>query len=373
VGFWNWINTPAGPPVPVAAHSTLAELIVADALQNGNSSREAALAVAAVFRSRQLNADTVASLPLKAGDTLVPAPNDDQDVQQVVAETILALQDFGDAYWRITPDGDLRVIPNRDVHVSWDTNRTNRIYQYRNSSILRYTGPVPNLKVVTVNRSADDLTGTGWMESGRIQGVISEQEYSQTYFEHSGNPTGVLSTPGTLTGAEAKLLKDQWVNARNGARTPAVLSGGMQWDSTSFSPQESQWVETHLTGIGDIATLSGVPAYFLSYAPRGSSLTYSNTSDLWRVYWSQTLKPTYATRIEKAWSEVTGTLVTFDPEQLLVASLTDRVYGAGELVRGGFDPASALETVGLPPMANDGLTPTTLIPENRETNSASRV
>ncbi len=97
---------------------TLADLILSDRLQNLSFSQSKQLAVAAIFRARQINADTLAALPLKAGDSLVPAPNTTQDVQGLIAETVLSLQDSGDAYWRVTSRG-FRVLPFERMSVTW--------------------------------------------------------------------------------------------------------------------------------------------------------------------------------------------------------------------------------------------------------------
>lgn len=357
MGFLSNLLTPA--PIPVAAHSTLADLIVADALQNGYTD-EAALGVAAVFRARAMNADTPAALEVKVGESLVPAPNATQDTQEFITETILALQDYGDAYWRVTFDGDMTVIPNRDVIVRWDTNRKKRLYSYRNTNIqFRTEGAVPNLRVISVNRGAGDLTGKGWMQSDAIKGIIAIQQYSQEYFENNGNPTGVLSTPGVLTKPEADRLKSQWVDART-IRTPAVLSGGMQWDGTSFSASDSTWVQSQESATLSVAAISGVPAHFLAASPSGSSLTYTNLSDLYEGFWRMTLWPQYIARITRAWTAVLGQQVTFDPEPLFLASMKDRVYSVSELVRTGFNPADSLDEVGLPPIGHTGEVPVTL-------------
>jgi len=209
MSFWSWLNTPAGPPV--AEHSTLAELIVADALQHGYQN-EASLGVAAVFRAREMNADTPAALDVKVGDTLVPSPNREQDTQDFIVQTILDLQDFGQCYWRTTPDGEMTVIPNRAIHVRWaDPTQTRRIYIHRDgSNPLRTTGLMPPLRVLSVNRGSGDLTGMGWMQSSRIKGLIAEQNWSQSYFENNADPAGILEVPGSMTKQEAGLLKAQW-------------------------------------------------------------------------------------------------------------------------------------------------------------------
>ena len=345
-------------PSAVVNHD-LEQVIVAEILQQGTGSLENAMAVAAVFRARQLNADTPASLEVKVGDSLVPAPNIDQTVQEFVVEAILAMQDHGDLYVGVR-DGEMWVVKNDHITVKWDdSGRFRRYYNTETGIRYRLTGPARNLIVVSMNRGVEDLTGMGWMESKRLQGIIAEQAWSQEYFENNASPVGVLSVPGVMTAEEAQRLKEQWINQRT-KRTPAVVSAGAQWQDTSFSATDSEWTQTHLVGIGDVSALSGVPSNFLAYSPPGSTLTYQNVSDLWRIYWTQTLKVTYVSRLEAMWTSVLGQTVRFDPEPLLISSMKDRVWSATELVRTGFDPAEALDQVGMPPIPHTGEIPVTL-------------
>ncbi len=352
MSFWSWLNTPARPPV--ATHASNLELLMAQVVdwQATGTPKSAALGVASIFRARQLNADTVASLPLLTGTSTVPAPNEFQSVQETLAEIVYALQDYGDAYLRVTPTGEFWVLDNDQMNVRWSEQKVRRIYTYADVT-MRDAGAFPNLIVLSVNRGPGDLTGTGWMESSAIQGIIAVQNWAQEYFENNAAPVGVLSTPGQLTKQEADLLKEQWVTART-VRTPAVLSGGMDWTGTSFDAVSSQWVQSHDASALDVATLSGVPSSLLNVAPSGSVQTYQNVQDVWRIYYLSTLRPTYLVRIAEAWTQIIGSVVEFDPETLLIASMKDRVWSASELVRTGFDPAGSLDEVGMPPIEHTG-------------------
>ena len=332
-------------------------------LYSASHAQSRALGVAAVFRARQMNADTIASLPLRTGaGSLVPAPNRDQTVQEFTVETILSLEDYGDAYWHVTRGGNMTVLPFDEVTAVWNLDRTRRLYQYKQRK-MRTTGPNPPLVVLAINRGRGDITGFGPMQSARIRGLIAEQDYSQEYFENSGNPSGVLTVPGELAAEEARELADQWEAARS-VRSPAVVGGGLQWESTSFNPSDSEWVDTHRAGVGDAATLFGIPGALLNFAQAGSSLTYENIGDVYQGYWRTTLQQTYARRITNAWSEIVGTSVAFDPEELFLASMYQRALAAGELVGVGYDPAGTLDTVGLPPIRHTGGVPVTIQKED---------
>ena len=343
-------NRPA--PDPAAGHveefsHTLRSLVIASALQN-RPYESRALAVAAIFRAQQMNADTLGSLPVKAGDSLIGAPNDTQDTLEFVTETVLSMEDKGEAYWGIGRDGSLKVLNPAMVTVLWDKTNEIRLYEY-DGKRMRTEGMARNLIVIAMNRAASDLRGTGPMMSGRIAGLIAEQKYSQDYFENNAQHTGALTHPGVLTENEAKALYDQW-NLGQQNRTTGILSGGMDYKPLSFNPQDSEWVNTHLVGVGDVATLFGVPSALLNYNQPGSSITYQAIGDVYEGYWRQTLAPTYARRIEKAWTSVAGSQVRFDPEELFLASLRERGEVAVQLVNVGFDPADSLDITGLPPM-----------------------
>ena len=351
-----WKDFWYGPDVETEDFSTLEELIVSTRLQQLAYAKGASLGVAAVFRARQLNADVPAALPVKAsGVTLT-------NTQTRVVEIILALQDYGTAYLKVS-GRDFTVLPNDAVVVRWDQSRTRRIYSKAASNVAyRVDGPVPNLVVLSINRGADDLVGMGWMQSHAIAGIIAIQKWAQEYFTDNAEPTGVFTVPGKLTGDEQKLLKAQVHGRSDGQRSPLFVSGGMTWDTTSFDAQSSQWVESHDAGVGDISAIAGVPPQFLAHAVSGSNLTYTNISDLWALYYRQTLQTTYISRIEEAWSRIMGVEVLFDPEQLLVASLEQRVRSASELVRSGFEPDASVDIAGLPPIAHTGEVPVTLQP-----------
>ena len=349
MGLLTWLRA-ADEHVAEHHDSTLESLIIATELQRLSLNTTLALGVASVYRARQMNADTLSSLPLKAGDTLVPAPNSTQSMQEVVAEIVLSMQDRGDAYLRLTQDG-FKVLPGEAMTVTWSDTRVvnrRRVYKFGNQ-IMRTSGIARNLVVISMNRTANDLTGVGPMESTAITGAIALQNYSQEYFENSGQPTGILSTPAALSKDEAKLLTEQWTNARS-VRTPAVLSGGMEWSGEAFSPNDSQWVEGHMASVGDVANLFGVPGSLLNYNQPGSSLTYENVESVYQGYWRQTLDPTYATRIEEAIGSIVGAVVTFDPSQLFLASIQDRAQAASTLANSGYDRVQAAEAVGLPPI-----------------------
>lgn len=353
MGFFRNLATPA--PIPVSTHSSQWDDIVnAYVAAYSDGKIDEPLSVAAIYRARQMNASTVAALPLTLNGQPVPAPNAHQSWLQFVTECILAMEDHGEAYVYVSATQSLSVLPNRDVQAKWNNDETIRLYERPNGSLFNDdpASMFRNLIVIPLNRGADDLTGVGPMESGRVQSVLAAQKFMAEYYENNAQPTGVLQVPSVMTSDEAAKLKSAWMESRV-PRSPAVLSGGIQWTSEAFSPQESQWVEGHTAGVLDIATLFGVPSHFLSASPAGSSLTYTNVQDLNLYYWLQTLWPLYAYPILSALAgvmEVPVSAFQFDTETLFLPGLAERSQAASVLVAAGYDPASVLSAVSLPQM-----------------------
>ena len=313
------------------------------------------LGVAAVLRARQMSADVMGSLPYTVGDTLIPDPNSEMSLADMVVETVLSLQDCGDAYWIRDGDEWFVLDPSR-VTARFDASRLRRVYRLDNSQVLRTSGVVPNLIVMSVNRGVDDEEGFGWMQSERIKGVLAAQAYAEQYFLNSGNPTGILRVPGFANEDETDSLLDSWVDARQ-SRTPAVVSSGIEWESTGFNPSDSEWVATHRMSTGDVALLSGVPGSLLDYNTPGASLTYQDISSVESLWVRNGLHPYYGRRITAALSRVYNAPVTVSYEQLELAGLQARALAANQLMLVGYDPESVADQTGL-----DGLTHTGLMP-----------
>ena len=366
MGFINWIK--GGDSVALHHDTSLEDIIISAALQDVWSSDSLALSVAAVYRARVLLADSLSSLSLTSGESLVPAPNRSQDWEQFIAELMLSMQDSGDGYIHL--DGtNLYVLPHKEMKVNWSEwagFRRQRIYKFRDT-VMRTEGMTPNLVVVSVNRSTSDLTGYGWIENPAILGIIAAQRYSDEYFKNNAQPSGVLKVPAMMSESEAKLLKQQWDNNHQ-TRQTAVISQAMDYQATSFNANDSQMVDNHLANIGDVANLSGVPSYLLAYSPPGSTQDYQNVESVLVRLWRETLWPTYARRIEASLTRIYDQQIRFDPEPMFLSSLSVRTASLGELVRAGFDPEESADVVGLPRMTHTGFLPITL-QQDEEVNS----
>lgn len=150
---------------------------------------------------------------------------------------------------------------------------------------------------VRYKSSVDDARGHGPLEVGAARLVADRilQRYASEFISAGGIPTSVLTYPreaGELTPEKSQALKDQWVAARmSGIGEPAVVSGGVTFDTVQISPRDLALVElSQLTG-SRIAVLLGVPPFLAGLPSGGDSMTYSNVTSLFDFHWRAGLRP----------------------------------------------------------------------------------
>ena len=325
MGIRDWFTTSS--ETATADHSSLADLVVATELQNAINAQADVLKVPAIYRAKTMTEKAIASMPVASWTGTEKAPRQPVIVsnptsgtrEQFLEETVNSLM-TGEAYWELDNyvngfPTDITVLDPRRMAVTWTPDFKYRQYMYFDRR-MRARGFQPNLAVISIDRGPGDLTGFGPMSSDRIEGIVAALDYIQEFFENAGTPTGILRVNKELTKEQADKLKQQWT-ARS-SRTPAVMSSGYEWESLSFNPNDSAWVEAYYATVLDVANLFGIPPTILGFNAPGSALTYQNLSDVYEAWVRTTLKPVYMKPIEAAWSRLVprGQDVRFDPRML---------------------------------------------------------
>lgn len=119
---------------------------------------------------------------------------------------------------------------------------------------------------------AGNLRGLSPIEAGR-QGIglsIAAEKFGATWFGEGAIPPSILSHPEEMDDDEAKDAQRAWVEARR-SRHPAVLSGGLEFETIEISPEESQFIETRKLSALDIAQLYRIPPHMVGLVDRSTS------------------------------------------------------------------------------------------------------
>lgn len=279
------------------------------------------------------------------------------------------------------------VIPERDV-VHFKT--------FNPESTIRGLSPLEPLRQTLVNEDA-------------------ARRASSAFWTNGARPSGYLSHPGNLSQPALDRLKAQWDQIHGSVDNFgkwAILEEGMKPEVLSLSAEEAQYIETRklnqievcavydmappVVHILDRATFSNIVEQFRSMyrdtmaphlsgfeATLESQLVNEFASDLYVEFlMDEVLRGNFEGRIPAiAQAIATGQMTPNEGRAIenrppvdggdsllinaaLVPVDSAAVNGVGQLVRAGFDPESAAEALGLPPIKHTGLVPITVQSED---------
>ena len=126
-----------------------------------------------------------------------------------------------------------------------------------------------------------DAHGHGPLEAGRARLVaapVSGPLRHQPGRRRRRSRNAVLKHPDELTADPGRrCCRPQWVEARMSSMgLPAVLSGGIEFETLQFSPADMALVDLAQFNESRIAVLLGVPPFLIGLPSGGDSMTYSN-------------------------------------------------------------------------------------------------
>ena len=115
--------------------------------------------------------------------------------------------------------------------------------------------------------------------SETVAAGLAAQAYNKSFYEHGGQPSGILTVDADLTGfmkdpktglLTDKTVKDamreEWEKTQGGAENAhriAILDRGLKYQSLAISQKDSMFVEQQELTVADIARYFGYPLYKL--------------------------------------------------------------------------------------------------------------
>jgi HK97 family phage portal protein len=228
-------------------------------------------------------------------------------------------------------DSDWLRNPDPDVYVSWEEFAKQLFWDYQGAgeayviATARYSTGWParfhvvppyavNAEMVGGRRryeiGGDDVTadilhvryssrvgfahGIGPLEMAgpRLVAAAALARYASQMASNGGVPTSVLKHPGRLDADQAAKLQAQWVTARtNALGLPAVLSGGVDFQTIAIDPEKMALVELSQWNEARIAVLLGVPPVMMGLPSGGDAMTYKNMEWIFLYRWRGALGP----------------------------------------------------------------------------------
>jgi HK97 family phage portal protein len=253
--------------------------------------------------------------------------------------------------------------------------------------------------------------------------ALAMEKFAATFFSSGTNLAGVIEFPGNLTQEQADNLRSGFDSRHSGwsrSNRTGVLSGGATFKATQADPQSSSLIESRRMAVEDVARAFNIPVHLLGLP---GTTSYASVEENNRAWLSTSISPlvqkieggisplmkrypggenayikfnmdallranmqarmaAYSTGLQSGWLTINDVrrwedLLPVDNDAantvrvpLANVTITDadlsadekRVRMANVLVLSGYDPAAALEAVGLDPIAHTGLPSSQLQP-----------
>jgi HK97 family phage portal protein len=344
----------------------------------------------------------------------VAEPDSDMTRQDFLQQVVVSLMLDGNAFVQVLRSGTgvaaLVVLDPTRIEVR--RNAESRRLEYVVDQGRRVL-PSEDVLHITDLRRPGDLRGVSRVtELRQTLGLARAlDEFAARFFGNGSTTTGIIEYPGNLNEEQARDLVDGFEAGHKGLRRahrPGVLSGGARFQKTGVDPESAQMLGSRQMSVEEIARIFGVPPHMIGLTTPGA-MSYASVEQNAIQFVTHTLRP-LVTKIESALSRLLpgDAFIRFNMDGLLrgdsisraqyhstalqagwetvndvrriedlppvdggdqirvplanievnAASLVEmdkKVIMAQRLVVSGFDPASVLAALDLPPMTHTGL------------------
>jgi phage portal protein BeeE len=288
-----------------------------------------------------LHADVLAAMPMTttAGrrgtqPDVVTRPNPEETRHATQHKLVQSIFWTGNGYGLRGNDSAIVLNPN-EVSYDPDPYDSTRIVQwYVNGQ------PVEKSRIVHVKLNDDPRRGPLGrsplsLASEPLQMYGYAYGYLSMFFAGGGNPSTVLRRTGPSNAVyEPAQAAEDWIEARK-ARRPAVLPAGWELQvPTNNGEMEAVGRILEQCAV-EVARLVNAPPSLVNAKANGS-MTYSNVHGEIARWLSLSLVPTWITRLEDFWSDLTGYPIELDTDvmfRLVSPTDTGAIPAAGPMPR----------------------------------------
>lgn len=301
MGIFNWIGRFFKNSAPISSPKTLDEMLellggIHESSAGVSVTPETAIRHSTVYSCVKIISETVAQLPCvlyerEAGDDNVrvraknhnlysmlrKSPNDFQTAfefwQFMVAAK--AMRGMGCAYKNMIGSKVIELIPIApdSIAENWNSDGSHDFDVIFANGRSEKVDPkyIFCIKGMTLDgRTA--ISPIKYM-ANMIGLSVAAQDHTAKFFRNGARPAGVLKAPGTLSQEAVEQLKKNWQEAHGGTNSGklAVLTGGMDYQSITMSPEDSQLLELMGFNRTEVCGIFGVPPWLIGAIEKTSS------------------------------------------------------------------------------------------------------
>jgi HK97 family phage portal protein len=355
-----WIPEPPIPPFPGTDISGMVTV---------QSKPDYALTVPAVWSCIGLLANTVSSLPLQTyrrkpsgtlpeqidDPPLVKSPSGVMAQSQWLHMLMVSLLLRGNAYGRISARDNMRratqvdLLNPDDLTVKVDDKTGKLVYRWKATDQPIPADDIWHLPGLTLPGAKVGLSPISY--AAATLGIdLGARTFATDFYNGGGIPKAVLKTDQFVDETKARTIKERLLNAVR-SREPIVLGAGLDYQTISVQPEESQFLATQQATASQVARFFWIEPEMIG-APGGGSMTYANVEQRNQNFLSVSLQH-WLKRIEDGVSSLLPgpQMVEFDVAKLLRTDAETRAkihlqYVAAKALA----PSEIREEMGRPPM-----------------------
>lgn len=202
-------------------------------------------------------------------------------------------------------------------------------------------------------------------------------EWNRAFFRNSAEPGGVVEIERRLSDAEFKQHQLRWAEQHRGASNAhrvALLEGGMKWVERKYTMRDMEFTSLRNIAGEKIREAMGFPKPLLGTVEDVNRANAEAAEYVFAKWWCvprlERRKGALNNDLLPLFGEVAATTLEFDYDspvdedsEKANAQRDSQVAAAKTLMDAGFEPAAALEAVGLPDMPIRIVTDTEVAPE----------
>lgn len=334
-------------------------------------SPESALRHSAVWSSVNLMADLISSLPIDEFRRTSGRPVRETDPSPVITEPNDLLS--SDAVWRqklvsvflrgnswglILEHDDLlfptktEILHPDEVHVRRQ-GKLGKLEVRWNGMTL---GPDEYWRMVgyTFPGSPIGLSPITYVSETIGLGKVA-QRFAADWFADGGHPSAMLTNDKPIDEPGAKRVKEKFLNAVGGSRSPVVMGDGWDYQAIQIKPSESQFLDTIRANRAIVATIFGLRPEDIGESS-GDSQTYANVEQrqIGRLVYPI---GQWVIRLERAITSLLrpDRFAKFNVDALLRVDLINRYRAHDSAIRAGWKNRNEVRDLeDLPPITTDG-------------------
>lgn len=283
----------------------------------------AALSSPSIFRAVSLISNTTGSLAVETYrdgvlltgsqvPRMVTRPDPFRTARVFYRDSAYYLATRGECWWWVAKrDGDnlpmsLIVVPPWEITVDPGTNRLKPTIKWLDRTMRN-----EDMRQITFLPNETGLRGVGPLQlcGAAVSVAVESQRWAANFYAAGGMPSLGIQAAGTLgTDPDTNIPEADTIKAQFSARapnTPFVYDEGIA-DVKEFQTNEqgAQMLDARQANKGDAANMFGIPGVLLEYSAPGSSLTYQNVQEVFRLFVKSSLLPNYLEPIQQEMSDL---------------------------------------------------------------------